>query len=185
MKILIIDNGTRHLRKLKELLCANDLDISPLFKKYPPTKDCDLIILSGGSQLSVVNAPEVFKEEINMIKTSKIPIIGICEGCEIIAYAFGSQLELRDKKSKGLKRIVLLDDKFITKHLEELEVYENHYWSITKLGKNLIGLAKSRYGYEIIKHKTKPVYGLQFHPEMCVDTASGDEIFNQILNHVL
>jgi GMP synthase (glutamine-hydrolysing) len=184
MKILLIDNGTRHLGKLKDLLTGNEIDIHPLFQKYPPPENYDLIILSGGSQIAINSAPEVFKEEISLIKTSQTPIIGICEGCEIIAFAFGSKLEPGERKVKGVKIIKTVNKDLLNVDIP-LKVYESHFWTIKDLGKDVVGIAKSQSGWEVLKHKTKPIYGMQFHPEMFVDKTFGDEVFRKILSLAL
>ena len=132
--------------------------------------------------MALLNAPEVFKEEINLIKNTYIPIIGICEGCQLIAYSFGSTLEFVENKIKGIKQIEIIDKGHkLFNNLGSLSVYEAHHWAIKKLGKDLIAWAKSKYGYEIIKHIGKNIYGLQFHPEMLVDKTQGDELFKNII----
>ena len=184
MKVLIIDNGTKHLRRLKDLLAGNELKIHPLFQKYPLSENYDLIVLSGGSRIAIVNAPEIFKEEINLVKYSTKPIIGICEGCEMIAYTFGSKLEFNESRAKGIKRIEIVEKGYFDFKVP-IEVYEAHQWVIKELGKDLVGIAKSAYGWEIIKHKIKPIYGFQFHPEMLIDSTLGNEIFEQIVDKVI
>jgi GMP synthase (glutamine-hydrolysing) len=184
MKILIIDNGAKHLGKLKDLLRENEIEIYPLFSKYPRAENYDLVILSGGGQLSIVTNPEIFTEEINLIKKCKVPIIGICEGCEIIAYAFGSRLEFNKPKNKGVKKIEMVNHDFVN-IIGPIEVYEAHFWAIKETGEYLTGIAKSERGWEIIKHKDRCIYGLQFHPEMFVDKTQGDEIFKKIVNNLI
>jgi GMP synthase (glutamine-hydrolysing) len=184
MKILIVDNGTKHLRKLRELLFTHEITTRQLFGQYDDYDKFSLIILSGGSQISIISAPEIFKEEINLVKTSRVPIIGICEGCEIIAYAFGSKFVYFDKKAKGLKRIDVLDKDSIFGGLDNFKAYEAHHFAITKLGKNLVGLAKSHLGYEVVKHKNKKIYGLQFHPEMLDNESYGDNVFRRIVSKI-
>jgi GMP synthase (glutamine-hydrolysing) len=184
MKILLINNGTKHLGKLKDLLYPNELDIYPLISKYPNVNNYNLVVLSGGGLFSIMSAPEVFREEVNLIKSSAKPIIGICEGCEAIAYAFGAKLELSYRKTKGVRKIIPLINDSVIAGFDQIEVYEAHYWAITTLGKNLTGLAKSRSGYEIIKHKKRPIYGLQFHPEMLTNEATGDDIFRKIVSNI-
>lgn len=182
MKVLLINNGTKHLGKLKELLAVNEIDTYSYSSKFPPLAIYNLIILSGGSQLALLNAPEVFKEEIDLIKNTDKPIIGICEGCQLIAYSFGSTLEFVENKVKGIKQIEIInEDHNLFNSLESLSVYEAHHWAIKKLGKDLTALAKSKYGFEIIKHKDKNIYGLQFHPEMLVNKTKGDELFKKII----
>ena len=183
MKILIIDNGTKHLTKLKELIHEHEFIVRSLFEKYNDADDFDLIILSGGSRLSILDAPEVFTDEISLIRKFQKPIIGICEGCELIAYTYGSELTLIDHKTKGIKRIEMLEPNILNLP-KILEVYEAHHFAVTKLGTNLEALAKSSTGYEIIKHSKKPIFGLQFHPEMFVDKSLGDDVFRKILKFV-
>jgi GMP synthase (glutamine-hydrolysing) len=177
MKVLLIDNGTKHLRSLKKLLINNEVVTVSLFTKYPNPNDFDLVVLSGGSKFSVLKYPGKFAQEIKLVKNSKTPIIGICEGCEIIAFAYGSILEKLKKKTLGIKEITLIENIAFLTSLKNFKVYEAHHFAITKLGKNLLGLAKSKDGYEIIKHKTKNIFGFQFHPEMLVEKTLGDEIF--------
>ncbi len=178
MNILIIDNGTKHLGRLKKLLIGNKIDVYKLFSKYPDTNKYNLVILSGGSQISIINAPEIFTQEIQLVKNSTVPIIGICQGCEVIAYTFGSELSYLNRKSKGIKNITLLPP--LTKFSKHIDVYEAHNLVISKLGKNLLSYGESKDGIEIIKHKVKNIVGLQFHPEMMVDKTLGDELFRNI-----
>lgn len=85
MKALIINNRTTHLEELRSLFIDsvviekenldNNLDISGY----------DVIVFSGGSNTpTVLEHPEYYTSEINIIKQSKIPIVGICLGAEII-----------------------------------------------------------------------------------------------------
>src|SRR6185369_7629825 len=172
MKILLIDNGTKHLGKLKELLIGNDIDVCKLFSKYPPHEQYDLIVLSGGSQISVSAAPEIFKQEIDLIKNTKTPIIGICQGCEIVAHTFNSELAYLEHRTKRIKKIELLSNLFGLS--QQIDVYEAHHFAIKKLGDELVELAKSNDGIEIFRHNNKQILGMQFHPEMFVDRTLGD-----------
>lgn len=182
MKILLIDNGTKHLGKLKELLNGNEIHIFKLFSKYPNFNLYDLVVLSGGSQLSIISAPEIFKQEIDLIKKTTTPIIGICQGSEIIAHAFNSELIYLEHKIKGIKEIEFVNYKF--KFNKDTRVYEAHHFAIKKLGNELIELGRSRDGVEIFRHKNNKIYGIQFHPEMMVDETSGDEIFSKIISMI-
>jgi len=180
MKILLIDNGTKHLKRLIRLLSGNEIEIVPLFSDYPNLKTYDLVVLSGGSMFSIVTNPEAFSQEINLIKSSNKPIIGICQGCEIIAYALGSKLVLINPKARGVKNIEFVKNPYLN-FTDPIKVYEAHHWAVKKLGKDLIGIAKSKSGYEIIKSKSHEIWGLQFHPEMLLDKTVGDEIFTKVV----
>ena len=64
---------------------------------------------------------------------------------------------------------------------EEVFVYESHRFVVDKVSEDIEILATSNDGIEFFKHKNKPIYGLQFHPEMFVDKTQGKEIFLKIL----
>lgn len=187
MKTLIIDNGTKYLGKLRDLVRELDEDIT--IKKWWTVdsnfaKDFDLIVLSGGHQFSVVRNPELFKNEIELVKTLTKPILGICLGFEVIAYAYGATLTHSPKYEKGIFKIEKVTDSPIFTKVNDFEVFENHGIRVKNLKDNefLVPLAESMYGIEIIKHKNKPIYGFQFHPEMFVNKLTGDDIFKNVFN---
>lgn len=184
MKILIINNGSKHLRNLIKLLSPNKLDIYPFAGDYPPANSYDLIILSGGSKFSLPSHPSIFKKEVKLAQTAKVPIIGICQGCEIIARAYGAHLNFQFPKFKGVKQIKLTVKHFLGVP-SEFKVFDAHFWAIKNLGNDLSGIATSERGFEIIKHNSKRIYGLMFHPEMFADKTLGDEVFRKILETII
>ncbi len=180
MKVLLIDNGTSLLDKLQELIPGIEI-----IKKWNNILDSDLnyfdlVILSGSSNSSVVWQHEDFKDEINLIRSSKVPLIGICFGSELIAYSFGGSLRELTTRHKGIRSINIVDD--FGFHKPVISVYENHRWIIDKMPQEFSVLAKSDDGPEAIKHINLPIYGLQFHPENFVDITEGDEFFLGILS---
>lgn len=184
MKVLIIDNGTIHLENLKKLLSGNSLTVLKFFSGYPSPSSFDLIVLSGGSTYEVAEHPEKFKKEIDLVKNSPVPVVGVCEGCEIIAYGYGSELYEFGPKEKGIKSIKFLDNNLLDTN-GNVDVFEAHHWAIKKLGPDLTGIAKSEHGWEMIKVKDKDIYGFQFHPEMLTDKLIGDDIFRKVIRKCL
>lgn len=67
---------------------------------------------------------------------------------------------------------------------KEIPVFESHRFAIEKISNVIEALATSDHGIEMIKHKDKPIYGLQFHPESFIDKTQGDEIFLKILENL-
>lgn len=181
-KILIIDNGSKQLDKLKKLLDNHDVTVIKREAIYLPVGNFDLIILSGGGEYSVINDTEVFKKELELIKNVQVPLIGICLGSELVAFAFGATLEKSPVKKRGFVDIKTVGAESPFDKNKTIKVYESHRWSIKELGDNLVGIAKSDDGWEIVKHKIKSIYRLQFHPEMFVDRQAGDEYFRNLFN---
>ncbi len=107
------------------------------------------------------------------LKHCNKPVLGICAGMQIIAKIFDQHITR--KKRIGVSYISLTHH---AKHDEllnnikgkKLKVYELHNFAIEcksiDKSNNFLVLAKSRGIAEIIKHKTKPIYGVLFHPEV-------------------
>lgn len=184
MNILLIDNGTIRLSELKSLLRGNRVKIIKFDKiKSITIKDFNLIILSGSSShLPILGNQSLYKDEIWLIRNAAVPIIGICFGFELIGYAYGAELKELKTREKGIIKIQVTNPDSIFHNLPNFDVYESHRWVIKKLPKDLIELARSKDGIEAIKHKTKKIYGFQFHPEMFTERTCGDEIFRNLLN---
>lgn len=47
-----------------------------------------------------------------------------------------------------------------------LKQFESHRWAVTNMHKDFEVLAESNTGIEVIKHKSKPIFATQFHPEV-------------------
>ena len=173
-KILIVDNKSIHTKEIAKLFLKQKITVCS-YAKIPDTKSYDLIILSWGSHYSVVQKPSHYTKEIALIQNTKIPLLWICLGCQLIAHAFGSELTLMPEKL--FKEIEIrngLDKK-------NYRVFEAHKYAITKLWSELKWIAKSKYGYEIIRHKTRPIRGFQFHPEVDMKHTQGKKILKEVL----
>jgi GMP synthase-like glutamine amidotransferase len=178
MKVLLIDNETTLLEKLKRLIPGDE--VVRRFDSFDSreAREFDIVILSGSSLGPLVENEDKFSQEMYFIKNTTKPLIGICFGFELIVRAFGGQLKKLEKKDQGIKSINILDDSLYKK--STIKVYENHEWTVDKLPDVLDVSAESSAGPEIIKHKTLPIYGFQFHPENFVDELEGDEVFLQL-----
>ena len=88
-------------------------------------------------------------------------LLGICSGMHIVGSIFGGKLiqnlEIGITKSETLEENDLCNG--------QLEVYNMHTKSIDELPKFII-IAKNDNCAQIIKHKTKKIFGVSFHPEV-------------------
>ncbi len=168
MKTLIINNKSKYIQELASLFPnVVVLDKENLTKNFDTTA-YNLIVLSGGSNVpTVLRHPEEYNIEIELIKNTNVPIIGICLGAEIITKAFDGELQELPKEHRGIVNLGIthpdLEKILGTQHLE---VTEGHHIGIKTLPKDFISCAESEHGVEIIKHKNKPIIGVQFHPEI-------------------
>lgn len=186
MKIAIIDNGSRYLGRLKQLLRPQKLSVINYQKvKDKQLQKFDFVILAGGHKLSVVNNEKRFRKEIKFIRQRRKPLLGICLGFELIAYAFGAKLKRMAKKERGIIALQTTRRNSILGNNHSISVYESHRWIVKKLPRVLRMLAKSKDGIEALVHKTKPIYGFQFHPEMFVRKTDGRKIFDNLLTKIV
>lgn len=185
MKILIIDNGSSYINSLARLVSPHNVTIKSYDQiSTADTTTNDLVILSGGHKFSVIGHEQIFSKEIEIIQNSAVPILGICLGFELIAHAYGAQMAKLMAKEKNIVELNKLIGDPIFSNLDSIKVFESHRWVVTDSGDNLIALAESKDGVEIVKHKHKLIYGFQFHPEMFGNSTEGNEIFANFINIV-
>lgn len=181
MKILVIDNGSKFIKRLLKSLSKHHVDLVDFGEiNLKKAESYDKIILSGGS-LPVVFYRKEYNKEIVLIKKSKVPILGICLGFELIADAFGEKLVRMNTKEKEVIEAHRIKEDKIMQGLDRFRVFESHIWALKKCNR-LIPIAKSRRGIEIIKHPKRKIYGVQFHPEMFHRKTEGLKLLNNFIN---
>ena len=172
--ILIIDNNEKRFMKLLRSFLKNrgfKYKIKD-FRKISPrdTKAFDAIILSGG--IGISNNPYLpeFSKEVELIKKTRKPILGICLGFELICHAYESEItemKIMSHLERGIFNIKIRKKDDIFKNCPKImRVFDSHRWGFINAGERLEVLATSKDGVEAVKHKTKPIYGVQFHPEV-------------------
>ncbi len=184
MNVLVVDNGSVHARKIGELFT----DATVTYKTHDDptlhvTDPSDIVVLSGGSTMPVYGSGAYYRNELELIKNHGGPIIGICLGFELIANAFKSQLLVRDERRLGTRTIIATASGFGIMLVNRAEVYEAHRWYVPDVPSPLVALATSESGVEMVMHESKPIYGMQFHPEVS-DGNDGQRIFNGIIAHI-
>ncbi len=168
MKVLIIDNHTKHLKELISLFKNPTIVKKDSLDSVLDLSNYDLLVLSGGTNVpTVMRHPENYKDEINLILKSEIPTLGICLGAEMICKAFGGELEELIGDHRG--RVMLnIEDKELIEYIKNnnIEVVEGHEIGVKKLPNCFISCAHSDHGVEIMRHEKLPIFGFQFHPEL-------------------
>jgi GMP synthase (glutamine-hydrolysing) len=185
-KVLIFDFGSQYTqliaRRVRELgvFC----EILP-YNKFPKNdSDISAVILSG-SPFSVKD-DNALKFDLDQL-LNKYPVLGICYGAQMMAENLGGKVKASKKREYGkavLKRS-LKDDQFLKEITKGSVVWMSHGDSIIKLPDNFeviastesIPVAAFRSKSDAYK---KPVYGLQFHPEV-THTELGKEFLSNFL----
>ena len=184
MRTLVVDNASPRIERLTQLI-GGSVEVA-LWSALPrDTSAYDLVVLSGGKMKEVEASGPELTPEMSLILGATQPLIGICYGCELITKAFGGTLMRMPHIEQGITQVDTHYHDPLFAGKKSLQLYENHRWRIRNLPPTLIPLAVSDHGIEIIRHATRPIYGLQFHPENFVDQQEGDELFARLIDIVL
>lgn len=182
MRITLINNGTKEPEKLYALLKDHEVTTLTLEDSLQALSiPAELIVLSGSSRFPIAYHPHEVSAEIELIRTTATPLIGICYGAELLAVAHGGTLRDMGEKTKGIVTVNVVADPDLFSGRSSFDAYEAHRWSIDTVPEALVTLAKSDTGPEVLMRRDGLQYGLQFHPEKFCDQTFGDEIFNSLL----
>lgn len=166
MKILVINNQGQynhriyrslHYLKIPSEIIANSTTIEEIKEKDPMG-----IILGGGPSIERAGNSNQYVEEL------ECPILGICLGHQIIAQVYGGEIGSAGIESYAKNTINILDENDIFPGLgKTMDVWTSHKDEVKKLPPDFKLLATSDVcEIEAMKHAEKPVYGIQFHPEV-------------------
>ncbi|HIJ99802.1 TPA: gamma-glutamyl-gamma-aminobutyrate hydrolase family protein [archaeon] len=184
--LLLIDNGSKHTpeliayfkkRKIKYIIAHPDSSLKSLMEhKFKG------VIMSGGPLLydEAVDIEEV-DIDLAVLLDLNVPTLGICFGHQTIAEAFDGRMKKLPAKVEKNETIVIVKSNKLFKGVpKEFQAQEFHTDCVSELPYNFDLVARSdSCGVESMKHKSKEIYGVQFHPE-----ASG-EIGEQILDNFI
>lgn len=171
--ILVLDFGsqTSHLiiRRLRAL---------KVYAEMLPctTKIADLtwkpkgVILSGGpSSVYDKDSPHVDPAVFEL----GVPILGICYGCQEIAWQTDSANVARGTaREYGHADVTIYKvdshvDRLFAGLGETMHAYMSHFDKLVRLPEGFVVIAKTANSeFAGIAHKTKPIFGVQFHPEL-------------------
>ncbi len=176
MRTLIINNYLPNAPQTEQLYdVIKDITVHTVELKDYSTisssedfKLIDVIVLSG-SQRKMLE-PEVFEDyanEVEFLRNTKKPVLGICFGHQLLAMTFGEQVIPTGEMLEGYYIVRRLEKDEILEGLgEKFLVMESHEERIENVPYNFTKLADSpNCPVEIMKHQTLPLYGVQFHPE--------------------
>lgn len=118
----------------------------------------DKVIICGTSLYDNEYLEHIGK--FSWIRSYSKPIFGICAGCQIIQIVYGGTIE-------RIKEIGAIDIEFTEEFLgvtDKRKVYSLHQNVV--LSSEFIVYARSDLCSHAVRHKTKEIYGVLFHPEV-------------------
>jgi len=105
----------------------------------------DLVILTGSSALlSKPRTRELFQPEIDLVRSAKFPVLGICYGHQIIGSAFDAPMRDLGQMFRGYEKVsVVMKHPLFDGLPSDLVVSESHRQELTKVPNEFQHLAQS------------------------------------------
>ena len=189
MKVALINNysegfGEERIRRLKRILSSfpatfDVIQYHELPVRRRTNRDFDCLVLSG-SNMNISNAGHRRKmeAEIRLTRDIEIPVLAICFGLQLTAHAFGAKVKRNENSGEWDKDITIsiLNDPEKLIGLSRVTVNVKHKDYVRpddqELLKSFEVRAISADGaleyVQYAKHREKPLFCVQFHPE-CFD----------------
>jgi GMP synthase (glutamine-hydrolysing) len=188
--ILVLDFGGQycHLigRRIREQSVYSEIvphDITPNEIKTLNEKfNIKGLILSGGpASVYESNAP---KFDPRIIETN-LPILGLCYGHQLIAQITKGKIEPAKCKEYGIAYVTIDNPAGVLKGLSEKEkVWMSHGDTVFSMPPEFEVLAHTENcPVAAFRHKRKPIYGLQWHPEV-IHTENGMRMLHNFIFEV-
>lgn len=142
-------------------------------KSYKPSA----IVLSGqGTPWNDYNQIDLARL-CGVLRRTQCPILGICGGHQLLTIAFGGEVGLIHRlhpgpdyegcvREHGWLPVKIITSDSIFEGSTPVTVWFNHCDEVKMLPKGFIQtVSDGRSANQAIKHRTRPIFGVQFHPE--------------------
>ena len=137
------------------------------------------LIFSGGPEsVYTDDAPRCHADLLEL----GLPILGICYGMQLACDMLGGTVKSSPSGEYGRTELDVVNRHGLMAHLpEQTSVWMNHGDVVTELSSEFESLATtSTCPYAAMRHRKRPFYGVQFHPEV-THTPCGGQIIRNFL----
>lgn len=182
-RVLVLDFGGQYnqliARRVRDLRVYCDLKPCDMtieeIRKYDPI---GIIFTGGPNSVYDENSPHVSKEIFEL----GIPVLGICYGCQLVAYTLGGKVEHAATSEYGKREFAFVERSPISEGIPEKSVcWMSHTDHVTQVPEGFSVLASTATcPVTVFGNMKKRVYGVQFHPEV-VHSEYGNQILHNFL----
>jgi len=164
----LIHRAVRDLGTRCELV-KNTLSADEVLQRSP-----DGLILSGGPTMDRIGNCKQYVREL------ELPILGICLGHQLIAETFGGAVGKGASGGYAHVTVEIIEpDDILLGIRPTITAWASHADEVSRLPNNFTKLARSAIcEIEAMKHASKPIYGVQWHPEVAHTEAGNTLLLN-------
>ena len=184
--VLVIDFGAQYTqliaRRVRE--CDVFCRIAPYHRALELIEELKprALILSGGpASVYDPGAPAIDPRVFDL----GLPVLGICYGCQLMAQILGGSVRGLPEREYGHAQMRLPVASTLFDGFENpSDVWMSHGDTIDALPPGFEALGQTdTTPFAAIRHQTRPLYGVQFHPEV-THTANGVALFRNFLYRI-
>ncbi|HEY7156652.1 MAG TPA: glutamine-hydrolyzing GMP synthase [Gemmataceae bacterium] len=184
--ILILDFGSQYgqliARRVRELNVFCQIvrhDISA--ERVAELKPRGLIFSGGPASVYATDAPHCDPRLFDL----NLPVLGICYGMHLVCHLLGGKVLPADHREFGPAVCHIADANGLFKEVpSEIAVWMSHGDQVQPMQGDFVSLAATdTCPMAATHHRTRPIYGLQFHPEVS-HTPQGTRILRNFLYDV-
>ena len=172
--ILLVDNYDSFTYNLAHYLCELGAEVSVRRpEELSPRLEPSHLVLSPGPGRPT-------EQLVGLVRDSRVPTLGVCLGHQAVVQAFGGELGRAQRLLHGKTSIVEHDGRGVFEGLpKQLEVGRYHSLAATAIPDELEVSARSEDGEVMgVRHRTRPIEGVQFHPESVLTPLGKDLLRN-------
>ena len=181
--VAVIDFGSQYTqliaRRVREQNVYSEIFPHSITAGELRTMDVPAVIFSGGPSSVYENtSPQVDKEILNL----NIPVLGICYGLHLMISDAGGQVIHKGHGEYGFAKVhPEVKSPLFSNLSKESQVWMSHGDEIENIGNGFDVIARSSNNIiAAIQHHDRPLYGVQFHPEV-IHTIEGKTILSNFL----
>ncbi len=183
-KIVVLDFGSQYAQLIARRVREQNVYCQILRHDLPADRIAELnprgIILSGGpSSVYEAGAPRCDPELFEL----GVPVLGICYGMQLACEALGGRVDHTPSREYGPAKCMLTSRESLFEGLpEHIDVWMSHGDQVSAINDQFETLASTATcPYAAIRHKTLPIYGMQFHPEVTHTPLGGQVLHNFVI----
>lgn len=180
--IVILDFGSQytHLiaRRVREAgVYSEILPFDAAVETITSLRPCGLILSGGPSSVYMQDAP---RPAPDLFQTLDCPVLGICYGLQVIAVAYGGEVEPSASHEYGHAKLQVLEAEspLFAELPAEMDVWMSHGDHVARMPAGFRLTARTPSALNAFENLSKRIFGVQFHPEVIHTPLGGKLLAN-------
>ena len=185
-KILVLDFGSQYAQLIARRVREQNVYAAIVRHDIPAERVQEIgprgLIFSGGpASVHWNDSPRCDPDLFQM----NLPILGICYGMQLVCQSLGGKVEsLRGREYGPAVCRIRKPNELFEGLPNEFQVWMSHGDQVTAISEEFTVLASTdSCPLAAVKHRRRPIYGLQFHPEV-THTSYGSQILANFVKRV-